>query len=243
MRYETTLPKWQWPEAYSGKSWEGWHIAPCSINRDSTPLELSNWQAMCEDIPESDTVRIVREGHFLCGWVEWLAIRMDDEQALRRADDIARALEDYPVLDEEKLSSMEFDAYLEAWESWGEREYRDKLRGLEIEGLDEEEIDAALDIMDLDTVLIDARGKVSWEFQVNGSEVLINIDELVEHTDQETLCRLVTNACTHARTTLDIRKLCEHLGVSDETTKDAVSKRMTLVSQIMEVERNRKASK
>ncbi|MEH2569789.1 hypothetical protein [Bradyrhizobium sp. AZCC 2289] len=41
---------------------------------------------------ESETVIVVRETHYLVGWVEWIAIHQDDEKALKIADDITGKL-------------------------------------------------------------------------------------------------------------------------------------------------------
>jgi hypothetical protein len=41
---------------------------------------------------ETETVIVVRETHYLVGWVEWIAIHQDDEKALKIADDITGKL-------------------------------------------------------------------------------------------------------------------------------------------------------
>ena len=61
----------------------------------------------------------VREGHFLVGWVEWIAIDADgtpeSNKALEIADEQVARLNNYPVLDEHDFSEEE---QTEADETW-----------------------------------------------------------------------------------------------------------------------------
>lgn len=69
-------------------------------------------------------VCIVSESHWAVGWVEWIAIRADQAEALREADSIAADLEDYPVVDESKFSEYEDDECDQVWRQcfdWRER--------------------------------------------------------------------------------------------------------------------------
>lgn len=234
------LNKWSRPQDYSGKEWHGYYVAPVTINRDSGVLDRSNWDTQLKEIPESVSVIVVREGHFLVGWVEWLAIHESDKDALRIAEDIAKALDDYPCLDEMDLCNREFELYQESWELWGESEYREKLLGMIDLDFPEDEIEAAVQCFNTIPLLVEARDKLGWEYEVvNGDEIRINIDGMAENTSTGLLNELVEQAILSARTTLDIRKLCEVLGVSDDTTKQAVASKLTLVSQIMATENNK----
>ncbi len=47
--------------------------------------------------------------------MEWIAIHQDDEEALKEADEIAGALSDYPVVDEEHYSQLETEEADEVW--------------------------------------------------------------------------------------------------------------------------------
>lgn len=104
---------------------DGWGIGPVGHHRDSDVLTESNWEtvvAMFSEISEEGSAderwdvrgdwAICRFRHWAVGWVEELAIRLDGP-CLQVAADIADALEDYPVLDDEDHSEREYaDALL-----------------------------------------------------------------------------------------------------------------------------------
>lgn len=114
--YEPTcLKKWTLPSDYSGEHWDGYYVF-LGQHRDSDALDRSNFESGLETIGgESDTVIVVRESHWAVGWVEWIAIHQDDEKALKVADEIAVALENYPVVDEEHYSQLETEEADETW--------------------------------------------------------------------------------------------------------------------------------
>lgn len=95
------LKRWTMPDHYAGAVWPGYFSSGVGLSRDSDALERSNFECMLKALGgESETVIVVREGHWAVGWVEWIAIHQDDGKALAIADDIKRGLEDYPVIDE-----------------------------------------------------------------------------------------------------------------------------------------------
>lgn len=121
------LEEWKCPRYYMGQSWDGWLVAPCGQSRESDSVEQSNFRVLVqrlEEVEEADTDdfiksggddademccghTIVRESHFLVGWVEWIAIpphaKRSIEVCLAAKDD----LEGYPILDEDDHSSLE----------------------------------------------------------------------------------------------------------------------------------------
>ena len=106
------LKSWTMPQYYSGARWDGYLIAPCTRNRDSDTVERSNWEAQLERIPESEdgeSVVIVRENHWACGWVKWLAILPTATEAVAEAEKIQERLEIYPILDDDRYSELEFE--------------------------------------------------------------------------------------------------------------------------------------
>ena len=110
------LERWTLPKDYFGAEWPEYYSAGVGRSRDSDCLEESNFDAMLAELGgESDTVHVVRESHFLCGWVEWIAIHESDEKALRAADRLRQNLDDYPVLDEEDHSRREWDECERVW--------------------------------------------------------------------------------------------------------------------------------
>ena len=116
------LKLWQMPRYYMGAVWPATYVF-LSQNRDSSALERSNFIRGLDLIGgESETVQVVSEDHFLCGWVEWIAIHQDNDKALQIADEIAGALEDYPVIDEAHLSELESEEAAAFWGSLSVRQ-------------------------------------------------------------------------------------------------------------------------
>ncbi len=116
MRNTKTPPRWTRPDSYAGAEWPEYFVF-LGQNRDSDALTRSNFVRGLELIGgESDTVQVVRERHWACGWIEWIAIHESDAQALAKAEEILTALEAYPVVDEDHFSQLEWD---EAAEFWG----------------------------------------------------------------------------------------------------------------------------
>lgn len=102
------LKKWASPQYYFGEEWSHMYIF-LARTRDSDNLEESNFEAALKALGgESDTVKIIRDSHWACGWIEWLGIDESDAAALEKADDIADALADYPVLDENDYADREY---------------------------------------------------------------------------------------------------------------------------------------
>lgn len=129
---QTTLRPWTLPPSYSGARWDGYLVAPCTQNRDSSTLEESNfaaqWAALAgtvAELPDSEEyspIR-VRESHFLCGWVEWVAVHPSNAEAVRVAERLAKRLENYPVLSEDDFSNREWVEYVKAWVIYGARDF------------------------------------------------------------------------------------------------------------------------
>lgn len=91
-------------------------------NRDSDILQESNFTVALEALGgESETVQVHRFGHWACGWIELILIQPGTE-GVQLADDMLLRIEDYPVLDEEHYSSMEYHKVMDYWESCSLRE-------------------------------------------------------------------------------------------------------------------------
>lgn len=103
---------WSMPENYSGETWEGWAVAPVGRSRDSDTVEKSNFRVALQRLThgndDGETVVVVRESHWAVGWIEWIAIDPRDRDAMMEAETIATELEDYPVLDEDDVSELEW---------------------------------------------------------------------------------------------------------------------------------------
>jgi hypothetical protein len=119
------LKLWTMPQHYAGEVWPGYYVF-LSQHRDSDSLTRSNFVCGLGALGgESETVQVVREGHWAVGWVEWIAIHQDDEKALQIADEISGRLEDYPVVNEDHLSELEWN---EAQDYWASMSIRERMR-------------------------------------------------------------------------------------------------------------------
>lgn len=104
-----------------------WLVMPCGRNRDSQPLDESNFDNALELLGgESDDVEVHRFGHWGCGWFELIIVR-PGTPAADIAHDIETRLENYPLLNEEDVSQREWDAYLESWDAYACRDFVEEL--------------------------------------------------------------------------------------------------------------------
>lgn len=110
-----------------------WIVGPCGINRDSQPLEVSNWEAQLASLPdESDleeedwTWEKPEFKHWACGWFG-IVIAKPGTEAARILEELSERLEDYPVLDECDLSEREHNDAMESWDTWGVDDFRREL--------------------------------------------------------------------------------------------------------------------
>lgn len=110
------LHRWTMPDNYAGAVWPAHYRAGVGQHRDSDDLEQSNFAVMLADLGgESDTVLVVREGHWAVGWVEWIAIHQDDGAALKIADENVARLAGYPALNEDDWCEREYEHAAEIW--------------------------------------------------------------------------------------------------------------------------------
>ena len=103
---------------------ETWILLPVSITRDTPEADTSNFYTALDMLGgESNTVELHRFVHWGPGWYEIIIVHPDSPQA-KIAHDIARSLEDYPLLDEEDHSRREHEDAIESWSNYGARDYR-----------------------------------------------------------------------------------------------------------------------
>ncbi len=96
---------------------QDWLVLPCSRNRDSGPLDESNFACTLKSLGgECDDVQVHRFGHWACGWFEIIIVR-PDSAAATEAEEIETALSDYPVLDDSDYSEREQAAANETWQN------------------------------------------------------------------------------------------------------------------------------
>lgn len=95
-----------------------------SLSRDSRLLETSNWQVVTHDLMTRfpGQCEIVHESHWLVGWVDSLAIHVQNDTGelmpiVYAAFDWIAKLDDYPVADEEHYSGLVYAAQIESIEN------------------------------------------------------------------------------------------------------------------------------
>ena len=87
---------------------EDWLVAPVSRNRDSGALEVSNFETSKAELNSKGLdYEIHRFGHWGPGWFEIILVDPTDK-ARTLLDDLERALENYPILDETDYSNREW---------------------------------------------------------------------------------------------------------------------------------------
>lgn len=126
-----------------------WIVAPCLQTPDSGTLERANFQSQTAILDGADAeYETHRFGHWGPGWVE---ITLVDPASAAVVESIASALEDYPILDEHRLSELESEQRDTDWSCYGRSEFLGLLqRELEIG-------DTLADWLD-DSELLDAIG-------------------------------------------------------------------------------------
>lgn len=191
---ETTLRPWTRPRHYIGATWEGYFIAPVTRNRDSGLAEQSNWNAQWEalkplraDVPGEDTYspQIVSENHFLCGWVEWVAIHPSNGAAVAVAEALAERLESCPILDEDALCRAEAETYDQAWKDYG---HRDFVRAL---GLSDAASDLLLEHSEPCAELYEAAIPSGDFYRPEGDGVSLRIQQAADQVDRDAIARLL----------------------------------------------------
>lgn len=116
------LALWTLPGSYMGEHWNDYYVF-LTQHRDSDSVTVSNYICGLRAVGgASETVLTVTEGHWAVGWVDWIAIHKSDDKALEIADKLAGDLIDYPVLNEDHWSGLEYDEACEYWESMSIRD-------------------------------------------------------------------------------------------------------------------------
>ena len=119
-----TCTPWTLPKDYMGETWGDYHSSGFGRSRDSDTIEESNFQVALAELEKlstdhegEPTVFSVRESHWAVGWVEWIAIHNSNTAAIAKAKELCAKREDYPVLDEDAHSQLEFETAQDIWEN------------------------------------------------------------------------------------------------------------------------------
>ena len=92
-------------------------------HRDSDTATRSNFCSILKAIGgESETVLVLRDSHFAVGYVEGIYIHESDTTACEIANQILAKLEDYPIVNEDDWSELEWETAADYWEHMGIRE-------------------------------------------------------------------------------------------------------------------------
>lgn len=142
MSAEITLDVWETPSDYGGYDPVG-HYGVLAQHRDSDAVARSNWLIACQRLAEIAGVPVEdlayaggwdagvekapgvyhwRAGHWAVGWVEYLMVRPDAPQAvLEAAQAIKDEIAEYPILDEDHFSKLEWTERCDYWASMSVR--------------------------------------------------------------------------------------------------------------------------
>lgn len=178
------------------ESRENWLVVPVARNRDSGPLDESNFEAALEMLGgESETVEVHRFGHWGPGWYE---IIIAHPSLASKVDTIHDRLENTchhrfihnvwtPALDEEDLSRRESEALDEDWVNWGRRDFeKSVMSSMEslVNDMDIDETDVEREFRELsDRYLFDSDG---IQYDISGKPIPTPFDvawERKEHID------------------------------------------------------------
>ena len=101
------MQKWKRTDNYIGETYNDYYVL-LSRHRDSGLVEESNfWSALKMLNGESDTVKIIRFRHWAVGWIETILIHESDKVSVDKGFEIEKALESYPILDEDDFYERE----------------------------------------------------------------------------------------------------------------------------------------
>jgi hypothetical protein len=117
------IQKWTLPDSYCGAEWPDYYVF-LGQNRDSDALTRSNFRAALkrlggetgEDDNGISLVTVVRESHWACGWIEWIAIHESNTAGIALANEMLEKIDDYPCLSEDDWSELEYTEAMEYWD-------------------------------------------------------------------------------------------------------------------------------
>ena len=110
------------PCCYYGER-EDW-LQVIGQSRDSKCLEESNFRLTLKALKKisEDDVEIERSGHWAVGWIEVIIINPANEAMVKEAQSILDALTDYPVVDDDDFSELEYETAAKYWDQCSVRE-------------------------------------------------------------------------------------------------------------------------
>ena len=110
------MQKWSRTENYIGESYNDYYVL-LSHHRDSGLVGESNFQSALKALNgESDTVKVIRSSHWAVGWIEMILIHESDKESIDKGNEIEKALDNYPILDEDSFSEMLTEKEIEMYD-------------------------------------------------------------------------------------------------------------------------------
>lgn len=107
---------------YMGEIPESNWLCLLTQNRDSDCLTRSNFISALKALGgESDNVRIDRFGHWACGWWESLSV-LEGSEAHKKALEIEKSLANYPVVNDDHFSNLQWEEATSFWKSMSIKE-------------------------------------------------------------------------------------------------------------------------
>lgn len=111
---------------------QDWLVLPVTQTRDSSALEQSNFAVALKELGgEGDSVEVHRFNHWGPGWFEIILVAPGSGEALI-AEDIERALANYPVLDDMDYSERESERAAECWGAFSLRQRIETCRRFDV---------------------------------------------------------------------------------------------------------------
>jgi|TARA_Y100000310_G_C20034793_1_gene513398 hypothetical protein len=116
------MNKWKEGNDYIGQDYSDYFVS-LGQTRDSNALEQSNFNNALKQLGgESDTVLVIRNGHWAVGWIEWIGIHKSDNKAISTGENIEKQLSEYLILDEEDYCQREHDYAIDTWKIYSLQE-------------------------------------------------------------------------------------------------------------------------
>ena len=123
------LKAWKRPDSYMGHQYWG-YVGLCGQSRDSDTVERSNFERIQEDAEKEcgsreynwleeamPVIETAHASHWAVGWVETLMVYWADVKALDFAASVRKALEGYPVYDDEHHSELAYEESEETYDN------------------------------------------------------------------------------------------------------------------------------
>lgn len=107
-------------DPYLLDDYKDYFYLPLLLTRDSEPLEQSNYECAKEVVWEASNMGETTEltfSHWACGWLKLIVIHQDDKPGIIAAINLVKALEDYPVLNEERFAELELEEAQFIWDN------------------------------------------------------------------------------------------------------------------------------